>query len=721
MRPRTATLARPAAVLPLLLGAALLAACEGDDKTVVQQVQNEPFFSEWSTSGHADATAGAFTHWDDAGVVPTGCANCHSSTGFQDFVGADGSAAGTVEEAPAVGTTVDCEACHNDHAFALASVTFPSGVTIEQLGHEAICMQCHQGRESSDDVDQLIADAGVGDDTVSSALRFLNIHYLAAAATRFGGQTRGGYQYAGEQYDGVFPHVASADACTDCHDKHTLAVKVGLCATCHDGVTEHADLASIRMPGSFQDFDGDGDTDEGIAEEIGGLLSVLLGAMQTYTAASTTTDAIVYDGATYPYFFVDGDGDGVLDPGENSYGERYQTWTPRLVRAAYNYQYAQVDPGAYAHNAKYVIELLYDAIADLESHAGVTVPGFADLRRNDGGHFDPSSDAFRHFDEEEAVEPACARCHTPTGLITYLASGGSEPFTTEPLPEGLTCDACHTGSDFTESNAPLRFVGTVEFPGGAEVHTATFDSSFLCMTCHQGRNSSSTVAAAIAAGNLSFTSVNVHYLAAGGVQQGSQVALGYQYPGKTYAGRFDHVDGSIDGSSRCVYCHNDGHSFHVDPFDPDAGCIACHGATTPLEEYRLARSSDYDGDGDNTEPLVDEIHTLSPSSGTSLAALLYAQMQTYTGNGILYDGSSYPYFFEDDDNDGQPDPGEIGFGNRFQAWDAPLLRAAHNLQISQTEPGGWAHNTDYMAQILIDAIESLGGDVSASGLNLTRP
>jgi len=38
---------------------------------------------------------------------------------------------------------------------------------------------------------------------------------------------------------------------------------------------------------------------------------------------------------------------GRIDEGEAA----YVTWTPRLLKAAYNYQYAQKDPGAAVHNA----------------------------------------------------------------------------------------------------------------------------------------------------------------------------------------------------------------------------------------------------------------------------------------------------------------------------------------------------------------------------------
>ena len=85
-------------------------------------------------------------------------------------------------------------------------------------------------------------------------------------------------------------------------------------------------------------------------------------AMQDYALATDGVDAIVYESHTYPYFFIDLNEDGVATPDEANYGNRYTTWTPALLRAAYNYQYYQKDPGAFAHNGKYVLQVLYDSL-----------------------------------------------------------------------------------------------------------------------------------------------------------------------------------------------------------------------------------------------------------------------------------------------------------------------------------------------------------------------
>ena len=62
-------------------------------------------------------------------------------------------------------------------------------------------------------------------------------------------------------------------------------------------------------------------------------------------------------------------------PGEAIYPNRYVTWTPRLLKAAYNYQYATKDPGAFAHNGKYVLQILYDSLVDLGANvSGMTRP-----------------------------------------------------------------------------------------------------------------------------------------------------------------------------------------------------------------------------------------------------------------------------------------------------------------------------------------------------------
>jgi len=100
-----------------------------------------------------------------------------------------------------------------------------------------------------------------------------------------------------------------------------------------------------------------------------------------------------------------------------------------------------------------------------------------------------------------------------------------------------------------------------------------------------------------------------------------------------------------------------------------------------------------------------------------LESTLYAQIQAYAinilGTPIIYDSHSYPYFFYDLNENGEVDPGEAIYPNSYKSFDAALLRTTYNYQFSKKEPHGYIHNSRYIAQLLADSIEHLGGDISA--------
>ena len=319
-----------------------------------------PFHADWASSPHAKRQAIPFNYWNKAGAIPVPCAHCHSTPGFLDYLGADGPPPGVVNRPAPIGTVITCVACHNSTTRALTSVTFPSGAKIDNQGADARCLICHQGRESTDSVNRAIATTA--DDTVEPKLAFINIHYRAAGATLFGTVARGAYQYAGKTYAGRFQHRAPYNTCTTCHDPHTTAVKVNDCAACHREVTDKATLQRIRT-GKI-DYDGNGDVNEGIAQEVERLRGRLLAAVTAY-AKSVSGKPVVYDSHVHPYFFIDTNNNGVADKDEARFPNRYNAWTPRMLRAAYNYQFVSKDPGAFAHNPTYTLQILYDSLADL--------------------------------------------------------------------------------------------------------------------------------------------------------------------------------------------------------------------------------------------------------------------------------------------------------------------------------------------------------------------
>ena len=325
-----------------------------------------PFYDAWVNSAHGDITSEAFVHWEeeDDKMVSESCAACHSTTGHLDFLGVDGSAMGKVDaKAPGL-EGVQCTACHNKVAGNLVEITFPSGMVVEREEADARCMDCHQGRASGSAVNAMIEKAGVSDDTVNKDLKFLNVHYSAAGATRFGSEAGGGYEYEGLDYMGFHYHDDFATQCNDCHNAHTLEVKVSVCTECHENVKSADDFAFIRDEDNKLDFDGNGNNTEGVKVEIESMHAILYQAMQDY-AKNVVKDPLMYDSHSYPYFFTDVNGNGKSDEGEAVRANGYKSWTPRLAQAAYNYQFVAKDHGAWAHNSKYILQLLNDSIQDL--------------------------------------------------------------------------------------------------------------------------------------------------------------------------------------------------------------------------------------------------------------------------------------------------------------------------------------------------------------------
>jgi hypothetical protein len=244
-------------------------------------------------------------------------------------------------------------------------VPFPSGKTVsfsekddKGVYKDAVpanlCLECHQGRQSTAALNARIGNAE--DDKVpDKKLGFSDVHYFAAGASLFGNDAQVAYQYPDKAYVGRNMHAPGYQDCTQCHSTHELTLNFDKCVTCHAGAKTPQD---IRM--TKDDIDGDKDVKEGISGELATMEEKLYAAIQAY-AKDVVKAPIVYDVTAYPYYFADANGNGKVDKDEKPYTE----WTPRLLRAAYNYQYAQKDPGLFAHNSKYAAQFLYDSLEDL--------------------------------------------------------------------------------------------------------------------------------------------------------------------------------------------------------------------------------------------------------------------------------------------------------------------------------------------------------------------
>jgi len=315
----------------------------------------------YSISNHANKETRAFTNLNsnDPPFIPAICAGCHSTPGFLDFLGEDGSQKGVVDQPTTTGTVITCIACHNPSAHSLASISFHSTVEIEPINSEGVCLICHQTRQSTVGINNILQ--GLGDDIVLPAQGFINPHYNFSASTQFGADAQSGYEYPDRAYVGYFFHASGVNSCTDCHDPHALSVDPKKCAVCHSNVINSEDFKNIRT--QKYDFNNNSDVSEGIYSEVASLQELLLSAIQVYAQEISGIPIVYAD--QFPYFFIDSNVNGTADAEELTTGNRYNSWTPRLLKAAYNYQFGKKDPGGYIHNPRYVIQLLQDSISDV--------------------------------------------------------------------------------------------------------------------------------------------------------------------------------------------------------------------------------------------------------------------------------------------------------------------------------------------------------------------
>ena len=311
--------------------------------------------ADWAKSGHANAASESFAHWNDTGEIPPVCATCHAGAGFRALYGLDGSEPGIPEHPVPTGGVVDCETCHNPGLSEIREVRFPSGLMHPVGPGEASCLTCHQGRAAGSTVAEATFDQA--EDDPNPELGFINPHYAVAAATWLGGYGGSAYHYPGKSYSGRFFHARPVASCASCHEPHSLQVQTDSCLTCH----EQASPGAIRI--SRISHDGSGDLGKGIRDDIEANAARLKAMLGDY-AAQVAGTAMVYDGNRHPYFFADANGDGRADEADGR-PVPFNAWTPRLLKAAYNWKFVTADPGAFAHNPHYVLELLYDSIEDL--------------------------------------------------------------------------------------------------------------------------------------------------------------------------------------------------------------------------------------------------------------------------------------------------------------------------------------------------------------------
>jgi hypothetical protein len=303
-------------------------------------------YKQWSKSGHADTSARAFTF--PFGEEHKACLKCHNTEAFIDHTaGKEGSLrrfAGRTGDQP-----VTCAICHDPHHAkhekqlrVYDAVTLPDGTEISGVGASAVCMMCHNGRVTPDEV----------------AKKEPHYPHYSTAAEMIAGT--GGYDYGEALEDST--HKLIGIGCVDCHmdpsvedealaghneiggHTYTMTSRDGeqnilACNGCHDGITGFNRAAN-------GDYDGNRVT-EGVQDEVQGLLDLVLEAIK-----ASGVDTLDH----YPY---------------------WKNVSTGLQKAAiYNWSFVSHDKSSGLHNTARSVQLLQRSYRELTNR---DVPG-ADLR-----------------------------------------------------------------------------------------------------------------------------------------------------------------------------------------------------------------------------------------------------------------------------------------------------------------------------------------------------
>ena len=206
------------------------------------------------------------------------------------------------------------------------------------------------------------------------------------------------------------------------------------------------------------DYDGDGNTSEGIYDELVGLRDKAAGAASPVRQGARHAD-LLFGRTAIPTGSSTPTATAPARPPRRCPRTGSRAGPRAWCGPAYNFQLASKDPGAFAHNAKYVIELLHDAVADVNTGLVAKVD-LSKAVRNDVGHFNGASEAARHWDSGEQVDATCSGCHGgQEGFRFYVQYGVGHV-----VPEtanGLECQTCHDKSRVDSGHGARRPVGEV--------------------------------------------------------------------------------------------------------------------------------------------------------------------------------------------------------------------------------------------------------------------
>ncbi|HAL87098.1 MAG TPA: hypothetical protein DCM31_09720 [Deferribacteraceae bacterium] len=298
----------------------------------------------------------------------------------------------------------------------------------------------------------------------------------------------------------------------------------------------------------------------------------------------------------------------------------------------------------------------------------------------------------------------CAPCHFGSEVVSMTL--GNEPDTTTARPfHALGCVTCHDPVNTTESfdiTARRTFPAdhVFEFQSGATVTAAELGNAQICFECHKGREG----VKADAGTTTQVYGINyIHYAPVFATLFGGKSEMHVTYGTNTYAEQFEHLTISADfgGKLDCTSCH-EVHTAEAIITKTGTTCVSCHSSgglyDTDVLEARVEMYADR---------LFDTIYALTPVG-------LYTALGDYDNDS---DTPDTPRFA-----DGKTEANLVtiltGRTTASEIGSNQLAKAGSVWKnFMYEEPAAWAHNSKFARQLMYDAIDDLGGDLTG----LTRP
>jgi hypothetical protein len=293
---------------------------------------HHPTFDEWSGSPHNSVVA------EPAGRAA--CVKCHNGAYAGAYLD---DPAGFVNPSAVTDTmAITCAVCHDPHGnsnpgnlrnASVTDVVLPDGTVVPEAGAGRLCMSCHNGRRTPENIEAMIAN-GSG--------------HFGPHESNQGDMLAGTGAY--EALAPAFPftssrHLAVRDGCVHCHTHphegevvftgHSFRPTVESCEECHGVITDFDQIIAK------EDFDGD-QAIEGVQHEVEGLLALLQRAV--IDASQTPADSLLFEQ------------DFRAAVGDTNVSTRRQR------EAGYNFFFVEADKSDGVHNTTYTVQLLQQSI-----------------------------------------------------------------------------------------------------------------------------------------------------------------------------------------------------------------------------------------------------------------------------------------------------------------------------------------------------------------------